>query len=87
MLVPTGSPESIELGAWGTRLVPALRKYRHGPSLRQQGLKKLEHHRHQRSLMHPLGLRASGDLVYFSQLEDSGVCPPWGTRCWLEHSW
>jgi hypothetical protein len=58
-----GSPESIELGAWGTQLVPALRKYRHGPSLRQQGLKKLEHHRHQRSLMHPLGLRASGDLV------------------------
>jgi hypothetical protein len=71
---------------WGTRLVLALRMYLQGPGLRQHGLEKSEHHQHQGSLVHPLGFRALRDLAQFSQLEDSGVCPPLGTHCQPEPS-
>jgi hypothetical protein len=67
MLRLTSSPESIGLGlggdALGTKLVLALRKYLQCTGLRRHRLEMLEHHRHRRSLMHPLGLRASGDLA------------------------
>jgi hypothetical protein len=64
-----------------TWLAPSLRDYPQGFGLRWHGLRKVEHHRHQGSLVHPLGLGASGVLVQFSQLEDSGACPPLGTHC------
>jgi hypothetical protein len=63
---------------WGTRLVPALGKYLQGPSPWRHGLEKLEHHQHQGSLVHPLGLRASGDLAWFSQLDDLGGLSTFG---------
>jgi hypothetical protein len=80
--------ETVGLGEilWGTQLVLALRRYPHGPGTGRDGLEKLEHHPHQGSIAQFLGLRASGNLAWFSQLEDSGACPPSRTHHWPEHS-
>jgi hypothetical protein len=58
---------------WRTRLVLTLRKYLQGLGPGRHGLEKLEHRQHHGSLVLPLGLRVLGDLVQFSQLEDSGA--------------
>jgi hypothetical protein len=71
---------------WGTRLVPPLRRRPQGPGPGRHGLETSEHHQHQGSLAHLMGLRASGNLARFSQLEDSGACPTSGTRCRPEYS-
>jgi hypothetical protein len=70
----------------GTRLARGLKKHRQGCGLKRHVWERAEHHRYQESLMHLLGLGASKVLAQFSQLEDSGACPPLGTRRRLEHS-
>jgi hypothetical protein len=82
MLRPTSSLESIRLGlggdALGTRLVPALSRYLWGPGLRRRGLEKSEHRQHQGSLVHPLGLRASGNQARSLSQRTRGLVHLWG---------
>jgi hypothetical protein len=90
MLRPTSSPEKMRLGPGGDALgdsvgfdteeVPA----RSRPRVAWDG--EVRARQHQGSLVHPLGLRASGNLAQFSHLEDSGACPTSGTPRRLEHS-
>jgi hypothetical protein len=65
---------------WGTRLVPTLRSHPQGPDPGRHGLEKSEHYLHRGSPTHLLGLMASGNLAQSFQFEDSGACPPLGTR-------
>jgi hypothetical protein len=78
-------PRGLGEMLWGTRLAPALRRCLQGLGPGWHGLEKLEHRQHQGSDAHLLGLTALGDQSLFSQLEDSGACPPLGTHHRLEH--
>jgi hypothetical protein len=70
----------------GTQLVPALRRYLQGLGPGQHDLEKSEHHQHQGSFAHLLGVGASGNLAQFSQLEGSRAFRPSGTRHRPEYS-
>jgi hypothetical protein len=63
-----------------TRLALGLRKYPRVCHSRWHGLEKVEHHWYLGSLVHPLGMGASGVLAQFSHPEDSRAWPPLGTH-------
>jgi hypothetical protein len=70
----------------GTRQVPALVSYLQLHNLRQLGLGRSEHPWHRQGLVHLSGSGALETSSWFFQIEESGPCPPSGTRYRLGHS-
>jgi hypothetical protein len=70
----------------GARLDLALENYSWHCNSRLHELGRSEHHRRLHGFVYPLDSGASKALVWSSQLEDSGSCPPLGNHCRLGHS-
>jgi hypothetical protein len=90
MLIPSSSLESIGLGAWGDASGDMAGS---GPEEVPAGfwhmVARVGEGRAPPAPGEPCAsfwLGSFGILVQFSQLEESGACPPLGTRCRLEHS-
>jgi hypothetical protein len=70
----------------GARLDLALENYSQHCDSSLHELGKSEHHGRLRGIVYPPDSRDLKALVWSSQLEDSGACPPSGTHCRLGHS-